>query len=61
VSLLEAKGEIRRCLDQLCDKHSSEVVMLRKKLLELEAAQAAQHLGIVAISLHLVLWVAFCY
>lgn len=35
--------------------------MLKKKLADIEASQAAQNLGEVTISLHLILLLDFCY
>jgi hypothetical protein len=63
--LLQTKSELRRCSDQLHAGHSSslqsEVVMLGRKVANLEATQGAQNLGILTISLRLSFWFAFCY
>jgi hypothetical protein len=64
MSLLQAESEVRRCSDQLHEGHSSlqsKVVMLRRKVADLEVAQATQNLVRVMILLRLSLWFAFCY
>jgi hypothetical protein len=65
MSLLQTESELRRCSNQLHAGHSSslqsEVVMLGRKVANLEATQAAQNLSKLTISLCLSLWFAFCY